>query len=515
MTSFAQESQSRRMFLYSMGAVVLIKLLLAWGFPMTSDEAFFYQWGLRPAWGYSDHPPMVGWMLALLSMLGDSPWVLRIVTVLLTPLIGWGIVDVLRRSLSEENQANAWLVGSIYLWMPFSVLFFLVTTDTPLLLFMALSAWFYFRADACTRTRQSLAWYLASATALGLAGLSKYFGALLAIAYFAHVLIYRRDRLWAIVLLATVSLALVSINLVFNAHHGWANVMFNVFNRNEKAGFQLLTVGIFLGMMLYLLLPWLIYFLWRRRSAVSLQLEQVQSLAFALYAVPFGIFLVLSFFREIGLHWVLGFVPMYLVWVAWRLELAQLKICLKWTAIFGGLHALVVLLVAFVPASAWQATKLYDRAVFLKETPLVVQAIKQDMPAQSTLMAIGYSPAAMLAYHSGAYVPVFGVGRHHSRQDDLQIDFRQYAGRPIRIFSYFPLASEEYQKYFQSVQSREIKIGTVRFYVLDGYGFNYEAFRTHVLSDIVQSFHQVPRWLPVLGSPFCERYGFAQCSPAR
>jgi hypothetical protein len=26
-------------------------------------EAFFYQWGVYPDWGYYDHPPMVGWLL--------------------------------------------------------------------------------------------------------------------------------------------------------------------------------------------------------------------------------------------------------------------------------------------------------------------------------------------------------------------------------------------------------------------------------------------------------------------
>jgi Dolichyl-phosphate-mannose-protein mannosyltransferase len=513
MKTMPSEYDAKRIFLGSMGAIIALKFLLAWGFPLTSDEAFFYQWGLKPDWGFSDHPPMVGWMLSLLLLISDMPWVLRTITVLLTPLIGLGIVDVLLRSLPIERRASAWLAGSIYLWMPFSVLFVLVTTDTPLLIFMALSAWLYFRADACKENAAAALWYVASGLALGLAGLSKYFSVLLAVAYFVHLVGYRRDRLWAVLPLAALALACASINIIFNAQHGWTNVMFNVFNRHERAGFQLKHAAIYIAMMVYLLMPWLVFELWRSRTVKMQSAAKMQSLAFVLFATPFVVFLAVSFLRQVGLHWVLGFVPMYMAWVAWRLDAIQLKKCFRWTVTFGGIHLLLVFFIAFAPTSVWQSTPLFERAVFLKETPSVVQEIKRDMPADSTLMAVAYSPASMLAYYSREYVPVFGVGRHHARQDDLQIDFRQYAGRNIRIFSYSALAPDEYKSYFQSVQTREINVQGVRYYILDGTGFNFEAFRSNILSNIAQSFHQVPKWLPVLGSPFCERYGFAQCSP--
>ena len=37
--------------------------------------------------------------------------------------------------------------------------------------------------------------------------------------------------------------------------------------------------------------------------------------------------------------------------------------------------------------------------------------------------------------------------------------------------------------------------------------------REQVLAKIAQEFHGIPPWLPLLGNPFCERYGFAGCSP--
>ena len=72
---------------------LLLKLLLAATFPMSGDEAFFYQWGVFPAWGYSDHPPMVGWLLPVLHGISDAPLVLRSVTLLVTSAIALLIVE--------------------------------------------------------------------------------------------------------------------------------------------------------------------------------------------------------------------------------------------------------------------------------------------------------------------------------------------------------------------------------------------------------------------------------------
>ena len=65
-------------------ASLLLRLWIAVSFPISGDEAFFYWWGVYPDWGYSDHPPMVGWLIALMRVtLGDSIWAIRLPAVLL------------------------------------------------------------------------------------------------------------------------------------------------------------------------------------------------------------------------------------------------------------------------------------------------------------------------------------------------------------------------------------------------------------------------------------------------
>ena len=65
---------ARQLFWVTFIGTLLLKGVIAATFPMTGDEAFFYQWGVYPAWGYSDHPPMVGWLLAALRILATARW---------------------------------------------------------------------------------------------------------------------------------------------------------------------------------------------------------------------------------------------------------------------------------------------------------------------------------------------------------------------------------------------------------------------------------------------------------
>ncbi|RJP71727.1 MAG: hypothetical protein C4535_01900 [Comamonadaceae bacterium] len=503
---------SRQIFWGAFAITLLLKLVIAAGFPVTGDEAFFYQWGVFPAWGYSDHPPMVGWLLALLRQVSEHPLALRSFTLLVTSLIALGVVDLLRRFLPEDREASAWLAGAVYLAMPWSWMFVLVTTDTPLIFFMALSAWAYLRAD--TSTGRGTGWYALAGLFLGLAFLSKYFAALLGFAYAAHCFGWRRERWWAPFLIFALALPSIALNVAFNATHGWTNVMFNVFNRNEGSAWSIKTFAVYIGMALYLLTPWL---LWRgaaARVAPGVSSTTARTLA-VLWLFPLIVFALLATRRTIGLHWVLGFVPLFVLWVGLRLDARPLRSALNWTVALSLPHLLVVAAVAWAPLSWLQPFKVHDRAVFLRETPAVVAALRQDLPAGATLMARTYNPAGMLAFHHGRYVPVFGVGRHHARQDDQIVDFRAYEGRPIRVFLYDEPNLAEFAPYFDRVSAKRFEIEGVAFFAVDGTGFRFQPYRDTVLAEVAREFHDIPRWLPVLGSPFCERYGFAACSPGR
>ena len=84
---------------------LLLRLFVSATFPISGDEAFFYWWGVYPDWGYSDHPPMVGWVIAAArAVLGDSIWAIRLPVVVLPLGVGgalwWGL-----KGLSPQRAA--------------------------------------------------------------------------------------------------------------------------------------------------------------------------------------------------------------------------------------------------------------------------------------------------------------------------------------------------------------------------------------------------------------------------
>jgi len=375
---------------------------------------------------------------------------------------------------------------------------------------MALSAWAYVRAD--TSERGGAGWYALAGLFVGLAFLSKYFAALLGIAYAVHILGWRRKHWWALPLLFVLALPSIAVNLVFNAHHGWSNVMFNVFNRNEGSHWNVKTPAVYAAMTAYLLTPWLLWQGVKGRWADGIS-PATRTAATALWLFPVALFAVISLKRTIGLHWVLGFVPLFIVWAGLRLDTRALRTSFKATLALSLPHLLAVAALAWAPLALWQPAKIYDRLVFTRETPALAAALKADLPPGATLMARTYNPAAVLAFSYGQYVPVFGVGRHHARQDDQIIDFRSYDGQALRIFDYDEPDLADFQPFFAQVSKQKVTLEGVDFWMVDGTGFKFQPYREQVLTKIAQEFHDIPHWLPLLGNPFCERYGFEACSP--
>ena len=80
-------------------ALGLVRAVLAASIGLTDDEAYYRLWALAPAWGYLDHPPMVGWMIAAGRWIaGDTPLGIRlfaVLTSLLGPLILWRSAHIL------------------------------------------------------------------------------------------------------------------------------------------------------------------------------------------------------------------------------------------------------------------------------------------------------------------------------------------------------------------------------------------------------------------------------------
>jgi hypothetical protein len=489
-------------------AALALRLWISAALPITGDEAFFYWWGVYPDWGYYDHPPMVGWLIWLMrQLLGEAVWAIRLPAVLLPLLLGtmlWWALKPL------DRERAAWSV--LLLWLaPINWLNVLITTDTPLIFWSVLSAALLLRAELRTALdgRARLLYALAG-VALGCAFLSKYFSVVLGLAYLVHFALYRRERWQGLLLIVLAALPGLLINLWWNMGHGWPNIMFNAINRNQDAAFAWTKPLGYLGMLAYLLTPALLWLGWQHRRALQAAARQHRLLT-TLVLVPLLFFALLSLKKVIGLHWVLAFYPFAFVLFALALPTRALRQAAWGLAAFTALHLLAVGAIATTTLADWQGKPRYYSMVRSFRTTELLQQVRTP---DAVLMADAYAPAAVYGYTIGQYVPVFGPGKFHARQDDLLVDFSQYDGKNIRIIVSDGEAPplQPYRPYFDHVQALAFVQDGVTFHVVEGRNFHYEAYRQGVLKEIFDRYYAIPEWLPMTGCPFCVRYcGQVRC----
>lgn len=491
---------SRRHLNQALLATLAIKLLLAVLIPFSGDEAYFLIWGRNLDYGFYDHPPMVGWLLWAMWNISEAEWVLRLPVIVITSFIGWGLYRLLR----DWDEQKALLVALLYLLSPINLLGVIITTDAGLVLFSFLTVTWLAKAMR-SGARRDFVW---AGVFFGLACLSKYFAALLGLAIIAYWLRTpaARARPRDFVALFGVSLLFIAINVLWNMNHCWANVMFNVFNRHDSAGLGLHKPFAYLALHLYLMTPFIAWWLWQRRAALAGAWQDPRFRLFGfVFLVPVLVFLPISLAKIIGWHWLLSFYPFFFALLAFWLDAATLRRGLRFMAYYGGAHVVLLLILSLMPMAAWQHTPWLRGAIVMFEPEALIERMRAYR-SEYVLATDGYSNAAILSYHAGENVLVFGEGSSHARHDDIVTDFRELKGRDIAIVLKEPPVFEKFAPYFRTTEFDQFTVHGATFYLVHGHGFDYETYRERVLRPVRERYYAVPRWLPMTGCYFCERY---------
>ncbi|MFN0314798.1 MAG: glycosyltransferase family 39 protein [Burkholderiales bacterium] len=498
--SLASQANWRRAYFVLLGASLLLRLVMAARFPILSDEAYFLFWGQYPDFGYYDHPPMMGWLAWLMLRWSDAPWVVRLPSVL-APLLVSGIFVAL---LKRMGQAQAYLAGCLILLVPANVINVIITTDTPLLVFMALSAASFVLAVH----EGALRWYAIAGAMLGCAFLSKYFAVLLGLAYLVFLAtspsIPKRWKAAGLILLCSLPFGL--LHAWWNYNHCWSTLLFNAFNRTSNATLGVQTIGLYVVCALYTLCPFALYRMTRVRERVRAAWRTPASRALLwLWILPYALFAVVSLGKTVGLHWMFGFISVFFASAALVLNARELRPSWIYLGFFSVLHVVAVFAVLALPLSAWEKTKSYDGIVYHTRMP---ELLKQIAPyrGDAVLLSAGYSAAAIASYHSGAYIPVWGLTTYHGRHDDILTDFRRFAGQRLAVLHKGVPAPGEYAPYFTHTEEHAILQDGARFTLVMGDGFNYEVYRDQILSAIRKTYYRIPKFLPVGACYFCDRY---------
>lgn len=241
------------------GLTALIALLTglrlataAWS-GLAEDEAYYRLWGLNPALGYYDHPPMVAWWIALGQWIaGDTALGVRLVGVLSAAL---GSLLLWRTAALLFGRAVAgWSVLLFNATILIGVGSLIATPDAPSVLFWGLTLW----ALAELIKSGNANWWLAAGLFAGLGLDSKYSVLFLGAGNVLWLLLVPSARrwwlswqLWAGGVLA---IAVFSPVLVWNAAHDWASFA-KQFGRAVPEGWTLRYLGEFIGAIVGLLNP--------------------------------------------------------------------------------------------------------------------------------------------------------------------------------------------------------------------------------------------------------------------
>ncbi len=204
--------------------------MLAAGFSLGNDEAYYYTYALYPALSHFDHPPMVGWVIQLfsLNLHLSSEFFIRLGAVVAGSVNTW-LMYCIGKQLRDE--LTGWYAALLYTASiyGFVIIGIFILPDTPQSVFWLAAILFLLKAfsggiDLIAKRR-----FLLASVFIGLALLSKYTTAYLWLGMIIYILVYNRKWLQTVCFyLAHLIMALLFLPvMIWNAQNGFVSFLFH------------------------------------------------------------------------------------------------------------------------------------------------------------------------------------------------------------------------------------------------------------------------------------------------
>lgn len=220
----------------------VLRLVAAATVAIGTDEAHYALYGLHLDWSYFDHPPMIGWLQALVLPFSESVFALRIMPILLFAAVS---ATLYRLTLTLFPNESRWLgfisVALLHSGLMFQLIGLSMLPDGPLLLCGLLAL----LALHGILEGNGLRHWLLLGLWLGLAGLSKYTAVTLVITV---LLALAFDKQWRMLLTPRallgmglallVSALLILPVLYWNYTHGWISFLYQLRHGTGNAQWQ-------------------------------------------------------------------------------------------------------------------------------------------------------------------------------------------------------------------------------------------------------------------------------------
>jgi len=244
----AEKNVWEKRFVILLFAGVFVRLILALSLDLTPDEAYYWEFSRRLDLSYFDHPPFVGYLIALSRLFfGDTEIAIRLPAIAGIAFLSWAMFKVGRDTLGSA-RTGFFAAALLHLTPAGVALGFITTPDVPLALFWTLSTMAFLRILESDTTWN----WLLLGLALGLGAASKYNMILFCPAVAASLLIFpnRRaavgsGRFWLMFGLAFLGALPV---ILWNHQHDWASIRFQLHHGFKPGRLSFFgTLGEFLG----------------------------------------------------------------------------------------------------------------------------------------------------------------------------------------------------------------------------------------------------------------------------
>ena len=473
---------------------ISFKIAVLFLFPLSGDEAYFITWGKDIAPGYYDHPPVVGWVIYILSFISRHYLFYRFFA-FLTPLIV--SLFIYKLIATYKDREVALYVALAFFVSPISLFSFILTNDVVLLLFGFLGFYYFSRA----LEKSSISLSLLAGIFLGLTFLSKYLSVILLVSLLLDALIHRKKQSYKFILImvAVVSIFIIE-HIYFNLNHCWNNVVFNMISRTKEGRLNLVYTGYFFLSMIFLVPPYAVYLL----SKVKIK-NPPDFIRRSLYISIFVVvcFVIVSISQLIGLHWLALYIPfIYLLFALLPKE--KLPLLIRYNTFLSIIVSIVLIIVSTQYSRIFSNHEKYKDIIINTET----ERVCEYLPRNETVFTMDYTENSMLSYYckNNRFHVMLSLTKY-GREDDKNIDFSQYEGKSMFLFLTNERFINDLKPYFASTKVSVIKANQkVNYYLIKGDDFNYEKYKVEILSTIAKNYYSPPDWLPEAKCGFKSKY---------
>jgi len=157
--------------------------------PLHPDEAYYWQWSRHLALSYYDGPPLMAYLIRIITMLvGSTAFGVKLTAVILTSI---GVYFIYRLSCIIFNERIAHVALLITITSPLIQANYLASTlDPALFCFWSMTLYYFYIAIL----KNSIKYRYVTSISFGLTMLAKYPGVLLGVALFMYLLISKQYR---------------------------------------------------------------------------------------------------------------------------------------------------------------------------------------------------------------------------------------------------------------------------------------------------------------------------------